>query len=287
MLRDTALVAIVSLMFLAGLRAAPGSILAALRDTSLVARALLANVILVPILAIVLVRAFALSPPIAIGIMLMALSPGIPFLIVSAGAKKGGSDAFALSLSFLLPAISVITLPLWVKILAPAMGGLDLPVGRSVVTILLAQVVPLFAGLLIGRRSERLRAALVRPVSIVAGVALVVLVAMIAIPGAKALATVFGTRANVAILSLEVLSLATGWYLGGPRPETRRTLALATSLRNVGLAATLAATFFAGTDVMVTIVAFLIIQVVVAVLAGAYFSRRTAIPIPPAVTPAH
>jgi BASS family bile acid:Na+ symporter len=286
MLRDTALVAIVSLMFLAGLRAAPGSILAALRDTSLIARALVANVILVPILAIVLVRAFALSPPIAIGIMLMALSPGIPFLIVSAGAKKGGSDAFALSLSFLLPAVSVITLPLWVKILAPAMAGLDIPVGRSVVTILLAQVLPLFAGLLIGRRSERLRAVLVRPVSIVAGLALLVLVAMIAIPGAKALATVFGTRANVAILSLEVLALAVGWYLGGPRPEARRTLALATSLRNVGLAATLATTFFAGTDVMVTIVAFLIIQVVVAVLAGAYFSR-TAISVPPAVRPAH
>jgi bile acid:Na+ symporter, BASS family len=286
MLRDTALVAIVSLMFLAGLRAAPGSILAALRDTSLVVRALVANVIIVPILAVVLVRAFSLSPPIAIGIMLMALSPGIPFLIASAGAKKGGSDAFALSLSFLLPAVSVITLPFWATLLAPAVGGLHIPVARSVVTILLAQLVPLFAGLLIGRRSERLRVALLRPVGIVSGLALVLLVVLIAVPGAKALATVFGTRAILAILSLEVLALATGWYLGGPRPETRRTLAVATSLRNVGLAATLATTIFAGIDVMVTVVAFLIIQLIVAVLAGTYFSR-TAISAPSAATPAH
>jgi bile acid:Na+ symporter, BASS family len=286
MLRDTALVAIVSLMFLAGLRAAPGSILGTLRDTSLIVRALVANVIIVPILAVALVRAFSLSQPIAIGIMLMALAPGIPFVIVSAGAKKGGSDAFALSLSFILPAVSVITLPFWATLLAPAIGGLHVPVGRSVVTILLAQLVPLFAGLLIGRRSERLRIALLRPVGIVSGLALVVLVVLIAVPGAKALATVFGTRAIVAILSLQVLSLATGWYLGGPRPETRRTLAVATSLRNVGLAATLATTFFAGIDVMATVVAFLIIQLIVAVLAGAYFSR-TAIPIPSAVTPAH
>jgi bile acid:Na+ symporter, BASS family len=283
MLRDAALVAIVFLMFLAGLRAAPGAILATLRETSLIVRALVANVILVPILAIVLVRGFSLSAPIAIGIMLMALAPGIPFLAASAGAKKGGSDALAVSLSFLLPAASVITLPLWVTILAPAMGGLNIPVGRSVATILLAQVLPLFAGLLVGRRSERARAALLRPVSIVSVLALLFLVVLIVVPGAKALAAVFGSGAIVAILTLVVLSLAIGWYLGGPQPETRHTLALATSLRNVGLAATLATTFFAGTDVMVTVVAFLIIQLLVAALAGAYFSR-TAIRVPPAAT---
>lgn len=281
MVRDTAFVAIVALMFLAGLRAAPGSILTTLRDWPLIVRALVANVVLVPIFAIVLVRAFSLPTPIAVGIILMALAPGIPFLIASAGSRQGGSDSLAVCLAFLLPAVSIITLPLWVAILGATMGGLNLPVDRVVATLLLTQLLPLLAGIVIGRRSERLRAALLRPVGIVSILALLLLVVLIAVPGAKALATVFGTGANLAILTLIVLSLMTGWYLGGPQPETRRTLALATELRNVGLAATLGSTFFAGTDVLVTVVAFLIIQLIVGFLAGAYFSR-TAIRVPPA-----
>jgi BASS family bile acid:Na+ symporter len=284
MLRDTALVAIVSLMFLSGLKAAPGSFLRCLADRSLMGRALLANVIIVPLLAAAIVTAFALSPPIATGIMLMALSPGIPFLIMSGGAKKGGDDPFAVCLSFILPAVSVITIPLWVTILAPALGGIHISVARSVSTILVAQLVPLLAGVLIGRRNERLRTALIRPVAIIATIALVVLVALIVVPGGKALAAVFGTGAIVAILALEIISLGLGWWLGGPRPETRRTLAIGTELRNVGLAATLATTLFVGSDVVATVVAYLVLQVIVSVAVGAYFSRHAIVP--PAATPA-
>jgi bile acid:Na+ symporter, BASS family len=276
MLRDAALVAIVALMFLSGLQAAPGALVRTLDDRALLGRAVAVNVIVVPLLAFVIVRAFALPPPIRVGIMLMALAPGIPFLIKSAGGRKGGDDPFALTLSFVLPAISVVTLPIWALILDPSLGGVHLYAARSVVTILLAQLVPLLAGVAIARRSERIRVALVRPVSIIATLALVVLVLLIVIPGGKALASVFGTRAIIAILCLLFLSSALGWWFGGPTRDTRHTLAIGTELRNAGLAATLAATLFPGPDVVSTVIAFLILQIVVAFVLGTIFARRVA-----------
>jgi len=287
MVRDFALVAIVALMFLAGLRATAGSILAALRNTSLIARAVIVNVIVMPLLAVAIVRAFSLAQPIAIGVVLMALAPGVPFLTRSAGTQKGGNQPFAITLSLVLPAISVVTLPLWVGILAPAIVGLHMPVGRSVATILAAQLLPLLAGIAIGRRSERLRTALVGPVAIVSVVALVAVAALIAAPGVKALASLFGTRGLSAILLLEVLGLAIGWWLGGPGSDTRHTLAIATVLRNVGLAAALAATVFPDTGVIAAVMAFLIIQLLVSTIAGAFFSRGSAAALPPAARPAH
>jgi bile acid:Na+ symporter, BASS family len=285
LVRDFALVAIVLLMFVAGLNAVPGQIVAALRQTNLLARALIVNVVIVPLLAVAIVRGFSLSQSTAIGVMLMALAPGVPFLAVSAGAKRGGSEPFAVTLSFLLPAVSVVTLPLWVGILAPAIVGLHMPVIRSVVTILLVQLLPLLAGIAIGRRSERLRTALLPPAQLASTLALLAVVVLIAVPAAKALGTLFGTRALAAILSLSILGLGLGWSLGGPMPETRRTLAIATVLRNVGLAAALGATFFPDTGVLVAVVAFLVIQLLVSTSAGALFSRRRAGVVPPGATP--
>jgi predicted Na+-dependent transporter len=80
-----ALVMIVSVMLAAGLQVDRQRLVETLRQCGLLGRALFANFVLVPICAILLVRLFHVEPGIFIGIVLMAMARGVPFLVNSAG----------------------------------------------------------------------------------------------------------------------------------------------------------------------------------------------------------
>lgn len=244
----------------------------------MLARAFVVNVIVVPLIAVAVMRLFALSATAKAGILLMALAPGIPFLTMSAGRKKGGSDAFAVTLSFVMPAASAITLPLSLAFLAPEIG-VHLTVTRYVLTILLFQLLPLLVGIEIRRRNELVAAAFVRPLGIASTFSLLVIVALVAVRGAKAVASLLGTGSLGAILVLNLGALTVGWLCGGPAEENRRTLAIGSVLRNVGLAAMIATTFFENAGVMAAVVAYLILQLVVGTAAGAFFRRTATLPI--------
>jgi bile acid:Na+ symporter, BASS family len=86
--------------------------------------------------------------------------------------------------------------------------------------------------------------------------------------------TVYGSRGMMAILILVLLSMVTGWLLGGPEPEDRRVLGIGTTLRNVGLCALIASTNFPRTPVVAAVLTYFVFQFVVTTLFGAYFGRR-------------
>src|SRR5689334_12782698 len=99
-----AIVMLVSLTFGAGLQVERGHLKALLAHAGLLARALLANVVIVPLLGFVIVAALRLNPDVATGILLMAIAPGVPF-ILSGIQKKGGSLSFAIALAVILPLV--------------------------------------------------------------------------------------------------------------------------------------------------------------------------------------
>ena len=90
-------------------------------------------------------------------------------------------------------------------------------------TILLFQVVPLVLGMEIARRNESLSARLARPIGIAAILSLVLILALIALPGAKAVAALLGTRSLAATVVLSAAALGVGWWLGGPRLDLTAT----------------------------------------------------------------
>ena len=64
------------------------------------------------------------------------------------------------------------------------------------------------------------------------------------------------------------LSFVIGWFLGGSRSEYRRTLGIATALKNPGLAMIVATARFPGTGVASSVAAYFVIQIVVTSLTG-------------------
>ena len=120
-----AVIVLVSLTFGAGLQVDRDDLVALLKDASLLSRALIANLSLVPLLGAAIARLFALPPPVATGFLLMAIAPGVPFVVASV-RKRGGRIALAVAMAFFLPLISLVTIPITASLVASA-GAVPAP----------------------------------------------------------------------------------------------------------------------------------------------------------------
>jgi BASS family bile acid:Na+ symporter len=274
-----AVVTLVSLMLSAGLEINVEHLVAALKNYGLLARALVANFIVIPVFGVLLARAFHLDEYIAIGFVLMALAPGVPFLVRAGGRTPGGSLGFAAMLAFVMPALSIVTIPLTARfifsagLIAPGDVAGTVPFGRIVGTLVGFQLVPLLVGLATANGAPKLAAKLRRPLTILFLVAVVALLAILSPALVKAVASVYGSRVMWASLVLVLLSVGTGWILGGPEAQYRRTLSIATTLRNIGTCAVVATAVFPGTLVAPTVLTYFIIQFVISMIFRVLFHR--------------
>lgn len=274
-----AMVLLIAMMLGAGLEIDRGRLMAALRNYGLLGGALLANFVIVPLLGVLLVRVFRLDTDIAIGFLLMAIAPGVPFLVRAAGRKPGGSLGLAAELAFIMPALSIVTIPLTARLIfstgvvvRPDTAA-AIPYAQIALTLVVFQLLPLLVGLLISDRAPALAAKLQRPLALVFFVALAALLVFLGPALTKAVATVYGSRGMWAILVLVLLSIGVGWLLGGPEVEYRRTLSIATALRNIGTCAVVATAIFPRTLVAPTVLTYFIIQFVITVVFRVYFHR--------------
>ncbi len=269
-------VMLVSLMLNAGLQCNREHLVAVLKNYGLIGRALLANVVLVPIYGVLLVRIFHLDTYIAIGFLLMAIAPGAPFLPRAAGRQPGGSLGFAIALAFILPAISIITIPLTIPLVFPRAGEGHVPLAQFLVTLVGFQLVPLAIGAFVADRAPAIGAKLERPLVGLFFLAVLVLLVLAGDTVVKGIGAVYGSGGMWAMLVIVLLSIVTGWLLGGREIAYRRTLGIGTALRNIGLCILLATTNFPGTVVAATVLTYFVIQFIVSFLFRMVMHRRAA-----------
>ena len=114
----------------------------------------------VPVLALVLVRAFDLPRGVEIGIVLMAISPGAPVALRrSLGA--GGHRAFAPALQILVATLAVVSMPLSIAALNHLYSGHASLDPREVARqVFIAQLLPLGVGIAVRGSAPRTHRAL-------------------------------------------------------------------------------------------------------------------------------
>ncbi|HEY1656162.1 MAG TPA: hypothetical protein VGF86_13720 [Candidatus Tumulicola sp.] len=267
-----AAVMLISLTFGAGLQVDWGNFLAILKNVSLLARALIVNFAIVPLFGIIIARGFGLPDHVATGFLLMAIAPGVPFILMSV-RKKGGRLSLAIALAVLLPLISIVTVPLMAQFVLPSKAAADLPIQQFVVTLLLFQLLPLLLGMLVGVQLPSIARRLAPIFQILFFASLIALVAILAPKLGPSITVIYGSKGMLAMLCLVLLSLGSGWLLGGPAREDRRVLGTGTALRNIGLCALVAATSFKDQRVTAAVLVYFLIQFLVTTIAGAYFKR--------------
>lgn len=270
-----AIVLLLSMMFNAGLQTDRAELLSVLKNLPLLAKALLANFILVPLVAFALVGFLRVDDLIATGILLMAISPGVPFIVLAAGKGKGGSHELATALALILPAVSFLTIPIMAQLLLPASERIDVPMGQ-LVALLGYQLAPLLVGAIVAAAAPAPARALTPWLGRLTMIALVVLMLILVPSIFRSIIVIFGSRGVLAVILIDVISLVAGWLLGGPRNDERFTLAVGTALRNPAMAMVIATTKFSAPAVSASVVVYFLIQFLGATIFGGKGVRRFA-----------
>lgn len=267
-----AVIILVSLTLGAGLEIHRRHLVEIAKDAWLLARAVIANFIIIPILGVLLARAFALSGDIAIGFLLMAIAPGVPFVMAQV-KQRGGDPEFAAALALLLPLLSLITIPLTAALVLPADAEAKLPIARFMVTLVLFQLLPLIAGVFIRVYLPALAEKLARPLQLVFLLSALLFIGLLSTKLAHAFTSIYGSRMIYASLALTLASMGVGWLMGGPLRANRRTLGIGTTLHNIGLCALITTSEFARTDAVAAVIVYFVVQFVVTTGFGIYFKR--------------
>ncbi len=233
---------LISLMVALGLQLLPQRLAAHQRRPWLVLRVVLGSCVLVPLVALTLLKlplTQQLSPGARLGIALMALSPSAPLTLRKAGAK-GGDAHLAAVLQVAAALVAVVSIPLLSDVFRAVfqVRGWDLQPGPVAVQVGLVQVLPLSAGLLLGRWKPELGArwaGLVQKIAMAITLIVVGIILVMVLPQLSAFLKA-NPLAIPAMGAMTAAALAIGYGLGGADRNERLTTALVTSMRNPGLA---------------------------------------------------
>lgn len=205
---------------------------------------MLNQMVLLPLVAFGVAIAFGLTEAIAVGVMVLALSPGgVTTNVLTKLAK--GNTALSISLTAVVTLLSALTVPLLVtwsvgyfmNAEAPAINTIEITKKMFLLT-----VVPVLLGLALSTWTPKLASASVKWLSKVSVVLFAVIVALAIVAKKDALLANMTTLAPalvVMMLAMLVLGLLSGRLLGLSRAE-QSTIAIETGIQNGTLGLTVA-----------------------------------------------
>jgi BASS family bile acid:Na+ symporter len=270
-------ITLVEMMVLIGFRATFAELARTARNWRLVARAVAANYLLVPGAAVALLILFEATPMVAAGFLILAVCPGAPYGPPLAGIARANVSA-AIGLMVILAGSSAIVSPALLHLLLPWLSGGEAPridLMAMLAALLSTQLLPLLFGLLLRHWRPQLADRLLRPFELVSKVLNLGVAALILASQFRML-TEIRIKGFVGMLVLLVASLVIGWLAGGPGRDNRRTMALTTSLRNVGVGLVIATGNFAGTPAVSAALAYGIVEVLGSLLLALWWGKSPA-----------
>jgi BASS family bile acid:Na+ symporter len=232
------------------------------RDPWLLVRALVAILVVVPLVAVLLVKLLPLEGPVGAGLLIMAISIG-PVMALKRASAGGGDQSLALRLDLVLLVLSIPFLPLAAAVVG-AMFGRDVSIGMGAVAAVVVpvQLVPLALGVLIARLWPRVAVRLIKPIAMIANVLFAALAVIVIVAAAKPIISV-GATGLLATFLLVAAAIVVGHLLGGPRIEPRIVVATFSALRFPALGLLLATKLPNGRRTVPEILAYLVVSALV------------------------
>jgi BASS family bile acid:Na+ symporter len=230
-----------------------------LRNARMVLLALLANFVLMPLVALALAKVLWLDNPFAVGLLVLGCAAGAPFLPKLAELAEGDL-AFSVGAMVLLMVVTVGYLPAVMPLLLPGVTVDPWGIARSLILLML---LPLGVGLALKARYEDLARRLKPVLDRISNISLILLVLLITAANIDKVLQVFGTRGILAGLLFIALGFGIGWLLGGPRRDAKKVMALGTSQRNIAAALVVASQSFSDPKVVVMVIVVAIVGLII------------------------
>jgi BASS family bile acid:Na+ symporter len=250
---------VLSSMIAMGLGLSLSQIAAPLKNIRLVALSLLANFLVMPLIALGLAKVLQLDEPLGIGLLLLGAAAGAPFLPKLAQIAKGNL-AFAVALMVLLMVVTVGYLPLVLPLLLP---GVSVNPAKIASSLFFLMLVPLAVALAINAKFPSV-ATRARPIfGQLSSIGLIAVFALLVVVNFNNVLSVFGTRGILAGLIFIAAGYAVGWFLGGPAADTRTVSGLGTAQRNIAAALVVGSESFTDPKVVVMVAVVAIVDLLI------------------------
>ncbi len=238
------LLGIVGSMFAMGLGLTVSQIIQPLKNARLVLLALLANFVLVPLLAYGITLVIPLEDSLRIGLIVLATCAGAPFLILEAKGAKA-SLAVAVGVMTLLMVVTIFYLPVVLPLL---LTGVEVDAGAIAQSLIVLMLIPLILGLLIKSHAPDTAKNWAPTMNKIGSLGILILLVVGLGLNLANVISLIGTRGFLALLLFIFGSLLIGFAVGGRDPGVRNVMGLGTAQRNVSAAILITLQNFAGTN---------------------------------------
>lgn len=243
-----------------------------LRNARFVIIGLLANFVVPPIVAFILIRVFSLDDHLAVGLLLVSLAAGAPaFPKLAEFARE--DTASATSMMVLLVIVTIIVLPIALPLLLPGISVTFWDIASGLVYLIL---IPLAVSMFVRARYAEAAANLQPYFTQASTFSLIALMVLMVVLNFSNVVGLFGSGGLLASLILVVLSIVGGYLLGSLGGSIKWVQALGAGQRNIAAAMVVATLNFGNDEVVMVVVYSLITLIVMTPLALELGKRRKA-----------
>jgi BASS family bile acid:Na+ symporter len=241
------------------------------------AKALLAMNILMPLFAVAFVLTLHLPHAVEVALMALAVSP-VPPILPRKLRQAGASESDTIGLLVAVGILSIVFVPIAMEILervfhVPLRMSFASVAGLVFVTI----IVPLALGIAVHTLAPVLAERLVNPIAKIAIITLLLCAVVILFSSAPAIWELVGNGTLVAIAAFCFGGLLIGHFVGGPKPENRAGLAMATASRHPGIAIALSVANFPEEKLAVpAVLLYLLVNALVSIPYHLWTTKRQA-----------
>ena len=237
-------VSLFALVFSLGLKASDGDLLYLIRRPGKLVRSILSMNVVMVALAVAVALIFPLAPEVKIALVALAVSP-VPPILPGKQTKAGGSESFALSLLAVAAIAAIVLVPLAVEILGRLFhADIHMPASRVLPSVAVTVIAPLVLGVIVRRLLPAIAERIAPPISHFAVILLLVACIPVVVTSGRTFWSLVGNGVVVLLVLFTAVGILVGHWLGGPEPDDRTVLALATGTRHPGVAMAIASLNF-------------------------------------------
>jgi BASS family bile acid:Na+ symporter len=234
LVRIAIVISVMLIVVALGLRCALADAAYLLRRPSLLVRSLVAMNLIMPLAALWLVSSFDFKTPVKVALVALAISPLPPFL--PGKRLKLTSQGYIYGIVVAAAVCSVVLVPVTASLLSAHFHTQHVGPIKVFLVVLITVLAPLSIGLFIQHRRPT-HAPGLAAILYKVGMGLLILACIpVLVMEWPTIRSLLGDGTVVAAIVLSGLGLLVGHLLGGPDPENRTVLALATASRHPGVA---------------------------------------------------
>jgi BASS family bile acid:Na+ symporter len=258
-----------------GLQLTGKEILAPLKRKKLLTISLVANFLIVPLFAVLILRIIPLDPGLATGLLIVATAAGAPSL-PKAMEIIGGNTAFAIGLTILLVLITIFFMPLVLPLLV---GGVFVNQSVTAFYLVVFMLLPLVISMLIRAKRPDTAESVYPYVDRISDIAILFifipyLIALLTSDFSARAGAALGAEGTLVALFFILGAFGIGYLLGGPDIRDREVLAFGTGFRNISAALVVVSVNYTDPKVIFMVLVIAIFGIICMMVLGGILYRK-------------